>query len=516
MAKKAPQPDKSVAKQVRCAIYARKSTEEGLQQEFNSLDAQRESAEAYIASQKTEGWVCVPDRYEDGGFTGANMERPALKRLIADIEAGKIDCVIVYKVDRLSRSLLDFSRLMETFDKNKVSFVSVTQHFNTTHSMGRLTLNILLSFAQFEREIISERTRDKIAAARRRGKWSGGHPPLGYDVLSSPVGSKLVVCEDEATRIRAIYELYLQHEKLIPVVRELNQRGWNSKVWTTKQGNSRGGLSFDKTSLFRLLTNPVYIGKITYHDEVHAGEHTAIVDEKVWQRVQIILRRNGQSGGSTVKNKYGALLRGLVRCAPCDSMMSHTFTSKGTRRYRYYACIKAQKRGWTTCPSKSIPAGELEKFVVERIRHVSQDPTILAATLEEVRRQYSEKVNDLESERRALIRDLKRQNAVLRRATDSTKASRLVDAIGALELQITEVTNRMAHANCEVFSQDEMQDALARFDPVWETLTPGEQARMIQLLVECVDYDGARETISITFRPNGIKMLANQSGEAAA
>src|SRR5215831_8561687 len=203
---------------VRCAIYTRKSTEEGLEQEFNSLDAQRESAEAYIKSQAHEGWLCVPTRYDDGGFTGGNMDRPALKRLLADIEAGVVDCVVVYKVDRLSRSLPDFARLMETFDKSRVSFVSVTQQFNTATSMGRLVLNVLLSFAQFEREIISERTRDKIAATRRKGKWSGGRPVLGYDV--DPQGYRLILNEDEAVQVRAIFQLYLQHEALLPVVQE--------------------------------------------------------------------------------------------------------------------------------------------------------------------------------------------------------------------------------------------------------------------------------------------------------
>src|SRR4051812_39590296 len=194
---------------VRCAIYTRKSTEEGLEKEFNSLDAQRESGEAFIKSQIHEGWSCLPENYDDGGFTGGNMERPALRRLLADIEAGRIDCVVVYKVDRLSRSLLDFARMMEVFDKHRISFVSVTQQFNTTHSMGRLTLNILLSFAQFEREIISERTRDKIAATRRKGKWSGGLPVLGYDVDER--GTRLLVNEDEAARVRAIFALYLEH-----------------------------------------------------------------------------------------------------------------------------------------------------------------------------------------------------------------------------------------------------------------------------------------------------------------
>ncbi len=310
-------------KLVRCAIYTRKSTEEGLEQEFNSLDAQRESGEAFIASQKAEGWVCNPDHYDDGGYTGGNLERPALKRLLADIEAGRIDCVVVYKVDRLSRSLFDFARMMETFETHRVSFVSVTQHFNTTHSMGRLTLNILLSFAQFEREIISERTRDKIAAARRKGKWSGGHPVLGYDLIFSPGGSKLVVNDDEAKRVRTVFDLYLRHEKLIPVVQELERRGWSTKAWKTRKGQARGGRPFDKNGLFKMLTNPVYLGKVKYRDELHAGEHAAIVDDQIWQRTQTILRRNGRNGGAAVKNKYGALLRGLVRCVPCDASMGH-------------------------------------------------------------------------------------------------------------------------------------------------------------------------------------------------
>jgi len=247
---------------IRCAIYTRKSTEEGLEQEFNSLDAQREAGEAYIASQKSEGWVCLPDRYDDGGFTGGNMDRPALKRLLADIEAGRIDCVVVYKVDRLSRSLLDFARIMETFEKHGVSFVSVTQQFNTSTSMGRLMLNVLLSFAQFEREIISERTRDKIAAARRKGKWSGGKPLLGYDLIRSPGGSRLVVNEQEAEQVREIFRLYLQHERLAPVLRELDRRGWRTKRWITHRGHPCGGQPFNRVTLYRLLTNVAYLGKV--------------------------------------------------------------------------------------------------------------------------------------------------------------------------------------------------------------------------------------------------------------
>src|SRR5687768_4832257 len=217
---------RAVVKLVRCAVYTRKSTEEGLEQEFNSLDAQREAGEAFVRSQAGEGWALIPTRYDDGGFTGGNTDRPALQRLMADIDTGKVDCVVVYKVDRLSRSLLDFAQMMQTFEKQKVAFVSVTQQFNTGTSMGRLVLNVLLSFAQFEREI-SERTRDKIAATRRKGKWAGGHPILGYDV--DPGGYKLVVNPTEAERARAIFALYLEHGSLLPVVEELERRGWTNK-----------------------------------------------------------------------------------------------------------------------------------------------------------------------------------------------------------------------------------------------------------------------------------------------
>src|SRR6266851_7186859 len=230
---------------IRCAIYTRKSTEVGLEQNFNSLDAQREACLAYIQSQRHEGWKCLPTHYDDGGFTGGNMDRPALQRLLADVEAGQIDCVVIYKLDRLSRSLLDFARIIGVLEKHHVSFVSITQQFNSATSMGRLVLNVLLSFAQFEREIISERTRDKIAATRRKGKWAGGHPLLGYDV--DPRGVFLTVNEPEAARVRQIFALYLKHEGLLPVVEELERRSWVTKRWVTRKGRARGGRVFTKT-----------------------------------------------------------------------------------------------------------------------------------------------------------------------------------------------------------------------------------------------------------------------------
>lgn len=378
-----PKEKPSAAPTIRCAIYTRKSTEEGLEQEYNSLDAQRDAGEAYIKSQQHEGWVCLPNRYDDGGYTGANMDRPAMRRLIADIEAGKIDCVVVYKVDRLSRSLLDFSRIMETFERHKVSFVSVTQAFNTASSMGRLVLNVLLSFAQFEREMISERTRDKIAAARRKGKWSGGMPILGYTV----VDTKLVVDADEARRVREIFDMYVEHQSMLAVVKELNARGCRTKRWTTQKGTARGGRPFDKNSLYQMLTNVAYVGKVRYKDEVHQGEHRPIIDAAVFAKVQTLMHQNGRSGGRATRNKHGALLRGLLRCTACDCGMNHTYSAKGNRQYRYYVCLRAQQRGWQECPTPSIPAGEIERFVVDQIKGVGRDPLVIRKTLAQARRQ---------------------------------------------------------------------------------------------------------------------------------
>ena len=502
---------------IRCAIYTRKSTDEGLDQAFNSLDAQREAGEAYIASQRGEGWTCLPDRYDDGGYTGGNMERPALKRLLADIEADRIDCVVVYKVDRLSRSLMDFSRMMGAWEKRNISFVSVTQQFNTTSSMGRLTLNILFSFAQFEREIISERTRDKIAATRRKGKWSGGRPVLGFDL--HPDGGKLIVNEDEAHRVRALFDLYLEHESLTETIKVLDERGWTNKRWTTRKGVEAGGKVFNKHSLTTLLTNVLYRGKVVYKDEIFEGEQPALVDEAVFERVGKLMRMNGSTGGRHVRGRFGALLKGLIRCTPCDSAMVHTQTLKnGTRRYRYYVCSSAQKRGWHSCPSKSIPAGEIEKFVIDQIRSIGKDPVLVAETLEEARLEAQARIQSLETEGQGLKRELNRYNAELRKlagrvATNGTATDRLADLqdhIQTAEQRSTQIKEELAHIRETLLSEKDVAGTLALFDPVWETLTVKEQRRVMQLLVQRVDYDGEKGTVSVTFHRSGIECLSHE------
>jgi site-specific DNA recombinase len=511
---------------VRCAIYTRKSTEEGLDQEFNTLDAQRESGEAYIKSQAHAGWECLPDHYDDGGFTGGNMDRPALRRLMADIEAGKVDCVVVYKVDRLSRSLLDFARMMEVFEKHQVSFVSVTQQFNTSTSMGRLVLNVLLSFAQFEREMISERTRDKIAATRRKGKWSGGMPLLGYDV--DPRGSKLIVNEDEAVRVRAIFELYLEYQALLPTIQELDRRGWVNKRWITRKGHERGGKQFTKTSLYKLLTNVTYVGKLAYKDEVHDGEHSAIVSDELWQRVQAKLHRNGRAGGGMVRNKFGALLKGLLHCVPCNCAMTPTHATRDSKkRYRYYVCTAAQKRGRKTCPSQSIPAGEIERFVVEQIKCIGRDPRLVAETVRQTHGQATQRAVELGNEESRLERELGEHHRELQKIVrqpsvgtgNGPATARLADVqerIASVERRLTEVRDEVERLRRDMIDEADVATALAEFDPVWEALSPHEQARLLHLLIERIDYDGRDAMISITFHAAGIKTLANRESQGDA
>ena len=509
---------------IRCAIYTRKSSEEGLDQEFNSLDAQRESAEAFIASQKAQGWVCLPEQYNDGGFSGGRMDRPALDRMLRDIDDGKIDCVVVYKVDRLSRSLMDFSRILETFEKREVSFVSVTQQFNTTHSMGRLTLNILLSFAQFEREIIGERIRDKIAAQKRKGKWTGGVPVLGYDVDRSEASPKLVINAQEAARIRTVFDLYLAKGSLLPVVHELARKDWRNKKRTTKKGKVIGDKPFNKSTLYNHLTNPVYIGKITHKEEVYEGEHDAIIDLEVFEQVQELLKDNGRGGGAEARNKYGALLRGILRCKACDHSMTHTFTTaRGQHKtqYRYYRCVGAIKSGSRTCPSGTLPAAEIERVVIDEIRAIAKDRALIKQVLAESQSKIEHELQDKQVLRDELAKELKRHHRELKRLaidpSDTTdRMEELHNRIADGQQRIPSINARIAELEQESISPNEAHAAFEAFDTLWGNLIPREQARLLQLLISAVDYDAEHEQISVTFRPTSIRALVGKGVKEAA
>jgi site-specific DNA recombinase len=358
-------PTTKITPKVRCAIYTRKSSEEGLDMEFNSLDAQREACAAYIQSQKPEGWVPVADRYDDGGISGGTLERPALKRLIADIEFGKVDVVVVYKIDRLSRSLMDFAKLVEVFERRGVTFVSVTQSFNTTTSMGRLTLNILLSFAQFEREVIGERIRDKVAASRRKGMWMGGYVPLGYRVESR----KLLVNEEEAASVRLIFERFVKLGSIKLLMRELQAAGIRS----------RRGYMLDKGALYKLLNNRVYIGEAVHKGEAYPGEHEAIISADLWKRTHAIMGESPRTRANKTRLSGPSLLRGLI-FSPNGDAMSPSHTRKGDRLYRYYVTQSILKRGPGTCPVGRIPAAEIETAVIDQLRGFLLAPELIVRT----------------------------------------------------------------------------------------------------------------------------------------
>jgi DNA invertase Pin-like site-specific DNA recombinase len=355
-------------RRLRCAIYTRKSSEEGLEQEFNSLHAQREACEAYIASQKSEGWALVRDQYDDGGISGGTLERPALQQLLADIEDGLVDVVVVYKIDRLSRSLMDFSKLVEVFDRNGVTFVSVTQSFNTTTSMGRLTLNILLSFAQFEREVTAERIRDKVKASRMKGMWMGGPVPFGYDVRDR----KLVVNPDEAAKVRMLFERFVEVGSATVLARDLRRDGFRNKQ----------GTLINKGYLYRLLNNRVYRGDAVHKGVAYPGEHDAIVDARLWDQVHDIMGESPRKRANNSRTQTPALLKGLLFTAT-GAAMTPSSTKKGTRRYRYYVSMDLLKNRETLEDGipRRLPADTAEAAVIAEIRRVLRTPETTAGVI---------------------------------------------------------------------------------------------------------------------------------------
>ena len=350
---------------IRCAIYTRKSSEEGLEQEFNSLDAQREACEAYIKSQKSAGWIALPEMYDDGGISGGTMDRPALQRLLTDIAAGRVDTVVVYKVDRLTRSLADFAKIVDAFDAKGVSFVSVTQQFNTTTSMGRLTLNMLLSFAQFEREVTGERIRDKIAASKQKGMWMGGLPPLGYDVADR----KLIVNAAEADTVRHIFHRYAELKSVLDLKEELDVAGIVSKARLDRFGHASGSQPIARGALYHMLQNRIYRGEIVHKDKAYPGLHEAIIDEELWNEVQAALAENRVERVTRSGAGAPSLLAGLVYDASGERMSPTHANKKGTR-YRYYVSQSLIKRDRAQAKDAAcrVPAAELETLVEDRRR----------------------------------------------------------------------------------------------------------------------------------------------------
>ena len=409
-------------RRMRCAVYTRKSSEEGLDQEYNSIDAQRDAGHAYIASQRAEGWIAVADDYDDPAYSGGNMERPAVRRLLADIEAGKVDIVVVYKIDRLTRSLADFSKMIEVFDRQGVSFVSVTQQFNTTTSMGRLMLNVLLSFAQFEREVTGERIRDKIAASKRKGMWMGGIPPLGYDVENR----RLVPNEREAKIIRHIFKRFVELGSSTLLVKELRLDGVTSKSWVTQDGKVRDGKPIDKSLIYKLLGNRTYLGELRHKEQWYQAEHPSIVDSKTWGNVQAILASNSHVRGNATRATVPFLLKGIVFGNDGRALSPWHTTKKTGRRYRYYIPQRDAKEHAGASGLPRLPAAELESAVLDQLRATMRSSSLLSDVI--------------------------------------ARAVKLDTALD--EAQVTV--------------------AMTRLDQIWDQLFPAEQSRIVRLLVEKV------------------------------
>src|SRR5258705_620868 len=366
----------------RCAIYTRKSSEEGLEQEFNSLQAQSEACEAYIRSQRHEGWALVRTRYDDGGFSGGNMERPALQRLLADIQGGRIDIIVVYKVDRLTRSLADCAKIVEIFDAAGVSFVSVTQQFNTTTSMGRLTLNVLLSFAQFEREVTGERIREKIGASKQKGMWMGGWVPIGYDRKERT----LTINETEAVTVRTIFDLFLKLKNVQLVQAELARLNLTTKPYATPRGRAVGGLSFARGHLYKILSNPLYIGEIEHKGVRYPGQHPSLIDSATWDAVQAQLAANHHENRARTNAKSKSLLAGLIYDNVGNRLVSSHATKNG-KRYRYYVTSEGTGRSVAAAkgPKLWLPAAMIDELVLTKLQGFLRDKAQISALLRETR-----------------------------------------------------------------------------------------------------------------------------------
>ncbi len=433
-------------KKIRCAIYTRKSHEEGLEQEFNSLDAQREACLSYINSQRGEGWVAMHDHYDDGGFTGGNTERPALKRLFKDIEDGLIDVVVVYKIDRLSRSLLDFLTMVRLFDKHGVSFVSVTQQFNTSTPMGKLMLNVLMSFAEYEREVTGERIRDKIAASKAKGMWMGGVPPLGYGVQER----KLVIIPEEAKVVRYIFERYIVLRSITQLIAELHAKGYKSKQYVQKDGKRCGGKKITMPILRALLKNPIYIGKIRHKEAVYAGEHEGVISTEIWEKVQSLFKIHYKQRPAMKAIQTPFILKGLIFDSDGRAMTPSVSQKKKIGKYyRYYVSTRAIKEGYAAAPVKPLNAQEIEGIVIAQARKMIAEPEVAA------------------------------------------KVHRILKENGKVKMTLQEV-----------------KWILTRFNSMWDELFPVEQNRLLRMLILRITV--SPDNVEITYQRSGIATVCQE------
>ena len=504
---------------IRAVAYTRKSTNKGLDSNLTSLDVQRNLS---IQLTEAKGWKFVPTKYDDGGYSGSTLKRPALQRLLRDAEDGKFDKVVCYKYDRISRDNYESLWVEKHLERLGVEIVSVTEPIGNGDPMGRALRDMSRVFAQLEREMAAARTRDRTWAARRGGRWTGGHPQLGYDL--HPDGGLLLTNQEEAERVRQINRLYLRHGSLRRTCEVLQERGWTMKAWTTRNGKPTGGQPFTKASLQRLLTNVLYIGKITCGDEIHEGQHEAIVPTALFDRVQSLLDENRRTRGAATRNKHGFLLRGRVACSACGASRTANTTRKGPLAYKYYVCSSAQRHGYGTCPCPSVPAFKLEGLIINQIRAIGREQTLQDQVLEAARTHHEAAQQQLEADlsqmtkKRSTTQD--EIKGLLKALADGTVtgtsiASRIAELETTLETHEHKVTDIQAQIDSHSQLRPDPTDlakSLSVFDEIWEVLLPAEQERVIGLLVESIDYDGTM--LGINFGPAGVQLLAEELAPA--
>ena len=484
---------------VRCACYTRKSSDDAtLDRDFNSLTSQREACENYINSQREKGWICLPEHYDDGGFSGGNMNRPAMTRLKEDIAAGKIDMVVCYKIDRLSRSILDFAELQSFFEKHNIHFVSVTQNIDTSSSSGRMLLNVLVTFAAFERDLIIDRTRAAVIGGKKRGKFCGGVPMMGYN--SDPITKKLYIVDEEAKVVRLIFEKYMALGSLKQTVTEINALGFRTREWTSvSTGKLHKAKKWDTGTVYRILSNPVYAGYTKHYDVNYEGEHEAIIPRDQWEKVQQMMSLN--AGERTQYRKQVHPLSGIVKCGHCDCALTPTYTKNHGKKYCYYICQKTNKSPDHQCELKRIPAGDLEHSILTLIAGFFHTPSVIKATLKAVKEKEQllreNYTNDCDRLQKHLT-ELKKN--ALQNDTDFDE----IRKVGEL---LAEAKKKKAQLR-EPLSETEIIAALGDVSGLWEFMFPSARQELVHLLIGEIRVFA--DKISLTLKVDGLKDLASE------
>lgn len=483
------------------AIYTRKSTDAHVEKEIHSLMVQRASSESYAQSQLHQGWYVLEEKFDDNDSSGGTLKRPALERLKERILEREVKVVLINRLDRISRSLSQFLTLNEFFETHGVALVSVTQNFNTGDSMGRLMVQIIMSFAEFERGIIKDRVTERVHSARKQGRFIGGRPVLGYNTTSE--AGVLEINEVEAIRVRQIFELYLELRSVKTTVLELRKRNWNNKRWVTKEGKVTGGTLFSKNGLHSLLNNPIYIGKVTLKGEIFEGKQDGIIEPELFESVRCLLEKNSVQKGNRKRNQHDALLKGLLHCTSCDALFSHTYTKKKNRMYRYYTCSHKRFEGSHTCPSPSLSAGEIEGLVSEQVLTIGSNPELQNTVYEQLIETMEQKRAELKHQRKTAKQQLSRIHRELKSSREFDAPDSLVQH---LEIQLKDAEALLEKSGSEkvsIPSKKSIQNKLSEMHELWPAFNAGEKCDFIKTLIKRVDYNAIEGRVILHFNDNG-------------